>query len=163
MAPHAGIDPDPCPVRGRRPSITRISSLRLSLLFVRSAGGGLQRMWRRIGVLNSRGRFPDEAPGAKAMEIFAALSVGLLILVSGVVSVRTFALWRRTRGLPELLLTLMLFSGTVLGYPAMIATTQVPASRMWPLHVLANALESFGITCLLLFTLKVFRPQVLWA
>src|SRR5215831_21374380 len=97
------------------------------------------------------------------MEIFAALSVGLLILVSLIVSIRTFALWRRTRGLPELLLSLMLFSGTVLGYPAMIATTQIPASRMWPLHIAAQALESFGIACLLLFTLKVFRPHALWA
>ena len=97
------------------------------------------------------------------MEIFAALSVGLLILVALLVSIRTFALWRRTRGLPELPLCLMLFSATVLGYPAMIATTRIPASRMWPLHVLAMALESFGILCLLLFTLKVFRPRALWA
>jgi len=97
------------------------------------------------------------------MEIFAALSVGLLILAALVVSIRTFALWRRTRGLPELLLCLMLFSATVLGYPAMIATTRIPASQMWPLHVLAQWLECFGISCLLLFTLKVFRPSALWA
>ena len=97
------------------------------------------------------------------MEIFAALSVGLLILAALVVSIRTFTLWRRTRGLPELLLSLMLFSATVLGYPAMIATTLIPASQMWPLHVCAQALLSFGILCLLLFTLKVFRPDALWA
>lgn len=97
------------------------------------------------------------------MEIFAAGSVGLLILAALVVSIRTFSLWRRTRGLPELLLCLMLFSATVLGYPAMIATTRIPASQMWPLHVLATSLESFGITCLLLFTLTVFRPHTLWA
>ena len=97
------------------------------------------------------------------MEIFAALSVGLLMLAALLVSIRTFALWRRTRGLPELLLCGMLFSATVLGYPAMIATTRIPASQMWPLHVLATGLESFGITCLLLFTLTVFRPQTLWA
>jgi hypothetical protein len=97
------------------------------------------------------------------MEIFAALSVGLLMAAAFVVAVRTFALWRRTRGLPELLLSLMLFSATVLGYPAMIATTQVPATQMWPLHVGAQALMSFGFTCLLLFTLKVFRPHELWA
>ena len=97
------------------------------------------------------------------MEIFAGLSVGLLILAALVVAIRTFALWRRTRGLPELLLSLMLFSATVLGYPAMIATTLIPASQMWPLHVGAQALMTFGISCLLLFTLKVFRPDAFWA
>ena len=97
------------------------------------------------------------------MEIFAGLSVGLLVLAALVVAIRTFALWRRTRGLPELLLSLMLFSATVLGYPTIIASTQVPASQMWSLHVAAQAFMSFGYTCLLLFTLKVFRPDALWA
>lgn len=97
------------------------------------------------------------------MEIFAGLSVGLLVLAAFVVAIRTFALWRRTRGLPELLLSLMLLSATVLGYPTIIASTQVPASQMWPLHVCAQALMTFGYACLLLFTLKVFRPDALWA
>lgn len=97
------------------------------------------------------------------MEIFAGLSVCLLLLAALVVAIKTFLLWRRTRGLPELLLSLMLSSATVLGYPAMIASTQIPASQLWPIHVGALLLMSFGITCLLLFTLKVFRPDAFWA
>ncbi|HEY8156229.1 MAG TPA: hypothetical protein VII72_19020 [Myxococcota bacterium] len=97
------------------------------------------------------------------MEIFAGLSVGFLILTAGVVATKTFALWRRTRGLPELLLSLYLSCATVLGYPLMIASTQIPASEMWPLHLAGQVVTSFGFVCLLSFTLKVFRPEALWA
>jgi hypothetical protein len=34
---------------------------------------------------------------------------------------------------------------------------------MWPLHVAGQALMSAGFTGLLLFTLKVFRPNAIWA
>jgi hypothetical protein len=97
------------------------------------------------------------------MEIFAGLTVGLLILTALIVATRMFALWRRTRGLPELLLGLMLLCATVLGYPIMIASSLIPPSKMWPLHVAGQVLMSVGFTCLLLFTLKVFRPNALWA
>ena len=97
------------------------------------------------------------------MEIFAGLSVGFLILAARVVATKTFALWARTRGLPELLLSLYLSCATVLGYPLMIASTQIPASQMWPLHLAGQVAESVGFTCLLFFTLKVFRPEALWA
>ena len=97
------------------------------------------------------------------MEIFAGLSVGLLILAALIVAIRTFALWRRTRGLPELLLSLMLTSATVLGYPAIIASSLIPATQLRLLHVGSQALMAFGFTCLLLFTQKVFRPNALWA
>jgi hypothetical protein len=97
------------------------------------------------------------------MEVFAGLSVGLLVLAALVVVMRTFALWRRTRGLPELLLGLYLSGATVLGYPLVVAMTQIPASKAWGLHVGAQAVMGLGFACLLLFTLRVFRPDTLWA
>lgn len=97
------------------------------------------------------------------MVVFAGLSVLVLILAALVVATRTFALWLRTRGLPELLLSLYLTCATLLGYPLMIASTRIPASEMWPVHLGGQVLESIGTTCLLLFTLKVFRPDALWA
>jgi hypothetical protein len=97
------------------------------------------------------------------MEIFAGLSVCLLVLAALVVAIKTFTLWLRTRGLPELLLSMMLVCATVLGYPLAIAITQIPASRMWWIHVAFQVLMSLGFVCLLLFTLMVFRPGTLWA
>jgi hypothetical protein len=97
------------------------------------------------------------------MEVFAGLSVGLLILAALVVATRTFALWRRTRGLPELLLSLYLTGATVLGYPLMIASSRIPPSELWPLHLAGQVVSSSGLACLLFFTLTVFRARDLWA
>lgn len=97
------------------------------------------------------------------MEVFAGLSVGVLLLAAVVVAGRTLALWRRTRGVPELLLGSYLMCATVLGYPLIIAMTLVPASKMWPLHLGGQVIMSAGIGSLLLFTLKVFRPDAAWA
>ena len=97
------------------------------------------------------------------MEIFAGLSVGTLILVALAVVIRTFALWYRTRGLPELLLSLYLSGATVLGYPLTIAASRIPPAEMWPLHLAGQLAMSVGLTSLLLFTLTVFRPEALWA
>lgn len=97
------------------------------------------------------------------MEIFAGLSVGILILTALFVAIKTFSLWRRTRGLPELLLGTYLSCATVLGYTLMIVSTRIPPSELWPLHLGAQVLLSIGVACLLLFTLKVFRPDALWA
>ena len=49
------------------------------------------------------------------MEVFAGLSVCVLVLIALFVAIKTFAVWRRTRGLPELLLGTMLVTATVLG------------------------------------------------
>jgi hypothetical protein len=97
------------------------------------------------------------------MAVFAGLSVGFLILAALVVVIRTFALWARTRGLPELLLSLYLTGATVLGYPLMIASTRIPPSELWPLHLAGQVVTSGGVFCLLLFTLRVFRAKALWA
>ena len=97
------------------------------------------------------------------MEVFAGLSVGFLILTALVVAIKTFVLWTRTRGLPELLLSLYLTCATVLGYPVMIASARIPVSEMWLLHIAGLVVTSVGFACLLLFTLKVFRPRALFA
>lgn len=97
------------------------------------------------------------------MEIFAGLSVLALVLTALAIAVKTFALWLRTRGLPELLLSLYLSCATVIGYPLAIAMSQIPASENWWIHVLAQLVTSAGSVWLLLFTLKVFRPHTLWA
>lgn len=97
------------------------------------------------------------------MEIIAGLSVASLVLIALLVAIKTFATWRRSRGLPELLLGTMLVSATVLGYPLAVASSQIPPSEMWTLHVGSQALFTVGYACLLLFTLRVFRPDVLWA
>lgn len=97
------------------------------------------------------------------MEIFAGLSVLVLILTAFAIALKTFALWLRTRGLPELLLAVYLSCATVTGYPLTIAMARIPASESWLLHVTATLVMSLGWVALLLFTLKVFRPGTLWA
>jgi hypothetical protein len=97
------------------------------------------------------------------MEVFAGLSVCSLILTALFIAIKTLALWRRSRGLPELLLGVMLLSSTVLGYPLAIASTRISASEMGAIHVGSQLLFGLGFACLLLFTLTVFRPGALWA
>lgn len=97
------------------------------------------------------------------MEIFAGLSVVLLILVALFIAIKTFALWGRTRGRPELLLGTMLMSATVIGYPLAIAMKQIPAADNPWVSVAAQAMLGTGFCCLMLFTLTVFRPSSLWA
>jgi hypothetical protein len=97
------------------------------------------------------------------MEIFAGLSVCVLVLTALGIAIKTFAVWRRTRGLPELLLGTMLVTATVLGYPITIASTRFSPSEYWVLHLLSQSLFAVGYACLLLFTLRVFRPGVVWA
>ncbi len=97
------------------------------------------------------------------MEIFAGLSVAFLILAALIVSSKTFALWRRTHGLPEILLSAYLACATVLGYPLVIAASQIPPKEMWLLSLGGSVVMQVGFVCLLLFTRKVFRPGALWA
>jgi hypothetical protein len=97
------------------------------------------------------------------METIAGLSVVILVLTAFVVATKTFVLWLRTRELPELLLSIYLTGATVLGYPLLIAASQIPPTEMWPLHLCGSVVTNIGFSCLLLFTLKVFRPGVLWA
>ena len=97
------------------------------------------------------------------MEILAGVSVVVLVLAALTIAIKTLALWRRSRGLPELLLSLMLISATVLGYPLMIASTLIPPSDLRPVHLAAQLAMAFGYACLLLFTKRVFRAKSPWA
>jgi hypothetical protein len=97
------------------------------------------------------------------MVIFAGLSVCLLILTALFVAIKTSVLWLRTRGVPELLLSLMLLCATVLGYPLTIASSRIPPTELWGVHVASQVAMGLGFACLLLFTLKVFRPGSVWA
>jgi hypothetical protein len=97
------------------------------------------------------------------VEVFAGLSVLVLILVALFIATKTFALWLRTRGLPELLLAMYLSCATVTGYPLAIAMHLIPASQNWLIHAAGEVIMSLGAACLLLFTLNVFRANALWA
>ena len=63
---------------------------------------------RRGAGLKAPVRSPEAVPRRGKMEIFAGLSVLFLVLTALVIAIKTFALWRRTRGAPELLLGLYL-------------------------------------------------------
>jgi hypothetical protein len=97
------------------------------------------------------------------MELYAGLSVAILVLSALLVAIKTLTLWRRTRGLPELLLGLMLLSATVIGYPLAVACARIPATEFLPIHVAYPMAISVGFACMLLFTQKVFRPSASWA
>jgi hypothetical protein len=98
------------------------------------------------------------------METVAGISVAVLILTALFVAIKTFSLWHRTRAVPELLLGSYLMCATVLAYPLLIASSRISPSQMWPLHVGGQVVMSIGFTCLLFFTLKVFRAEApLWA
>ena len=97
------------------------------------------------------------------MELFAGLSVLVLVLTALGIAIKTFMVWRRTRGLPELLLGTMLVTATVLGYPLAVASSRISPSDLWFVHFLSQSLFTVGYACLLLFTLRVFRPNAAWA
>jgi hypothetical protein len=97
------------------------------------------------------------------MELFAGLSVCLLIASALIIAIKTFAVWRRSRALPELLLSVMLASATVTGYPLAIASHRIPASEVLWIHLAYPLVINLGFACLLFFTLRVFRPGVAWA
>jgi hypothetical protein len=97
------------------------------------------------------------------VEILAALSVGVLILSALTIAIKTFGLWRRSRQVPELLLSMMLFSVTVIGYPVAVACSLIPPAEVVSIHVVYPLAINGGFVCLLLFTQRVFRPKVPWA
>jgi hypothetical protein len=97
------------------------------------------------------------------MELFAGLSVCVLVLTALGIAIKTFAVWRRTRGMPELLLGTMLVTATVLGYPLAVASSRISPTELWLIHFLSQSCFTVGYACLLLFTLRVFRPDALWA
>jgi hypothetical protein len=108
--------------------------------------------------------FSEEySQGARGVEILAGLTVACLIVNAMFVAIKTLALWFRTRELPELLLSTMLFSVTVIGYPIALVCMWIPAKQFVPIHIAYTLTINGGFACLLFFTLRVFRPNVGWA
>jgi hypothetical protein len=99
------------------------------------------------------------------MALLAGIGGGAFVLVSTVVSVRLLLLARRTRGLPELLIGLGLLVLGAVGYPLTLAIRmlgEAPALQTG-LAVLHAALQFVGQGAIVLFTLRVFRPDAGWA
>lgn len=96
------------------------------------------------------------------MRALAGLSILLLVATSVGVGVRLLISWRRTRGLPELLLGGMLLLTVGVGYPGLILSSR---GGDWaaPLYVVSNLAVNAGFALLFLFTWRVFRPERAWA
>ena len=94
----------------------------------------------------------------------AALGGGAFVLASVVVSARLLALALRTRELPELLVGLNLALSGALGYPVAIYARVVhdPALRA-ALQILHGAMMVVGLTSVVIFNWRVFRPADAWA
>jgi hypothetical protein len=94
----------------------------------------------------------------------AALGGGAFVLASVVVSARLLALALRTRELPELLVGLNLALSGALGYPVATYARVVhdPALRA-ALQILHGAMMVVGLTSVVIFNWRVFRPADAWA
>jgi hypothetical protein len=97
------------------------------------------------------------------MEVFAAVAIGLLVLVSLAVSCRMLWLRAKGGGTPELLLGLMLFFTVGIGYPALIAAGRADAETARALFGLSNVCTNGGFALLFVFTWRVFRARERWA
>src|SRR5262245_11060951 len=96
------------------------------------------------------------------MQALAGLAIATLVIVSFAVGSRLVGVYRRTRHLPELLLGLMLLLCAGLGYPLRIAAAHVDPAAAGPLAAAGSLALAFGITCLIAFTGRVFRPESRW-
>lgn len=99
------------------------------------------------------------------MKLFSALGVGLFMITSAAVGARLLLLWRRTRELPELLLTVALWCTGVLGFAlGMIARLSAAAGgSATPIAVAALCSEYVGCGALAAFAWRVFHPRDAWA
>jgi len=100
------------------------------------------------------------------------LATLLFVLGSAVVSVRLLLLARRTREAPELLLGLGILLTAVLGYGVLILDAVLHGAPEEPQAVTAagvalraagRVLHDAGVTCFLVFVVRVFRPGQRWA
>lgn len=102
---------------------------------------------------------------------FHLVSTLVFVLGSAVVSWRLLSLSRRSHQAPELLLGLAILGSAVLGYGVLIAGMilrgQAPADEVSGIAMATTAvgktLHDVGVSCFLLFVLKVFRPNSSWA
>lgn len=97
------------------------------------------------------------------MEAFAALAIGLLVVISLVVAVRLLRLRLQGGGTPELLLGAMLLLTVGIGYPALIAAGRAQAETARVLFALSNVGTNGGFALLFVFTWRVFRARERWA
>ena len=97
------------------------------------------------------------------MQILAGLTISGLIVVSILVAVRLLLLYRRTTGMPELLLGLMLFTSVGLGYPLLIAGARIGGETGSLVSVFGSFGSSLGFAFLFAFTQQVFRRDAAWA
>lgn len=97
------------------------------------------------------------------MQAFAAVAIGLLVVISLVVAFRLIRLRIQGGGTPELLLGAMLFLTVGIGYPALIAADRAPQAFTRPLFVVSNFGTNAGFALLFVFTWRVFRAREIWA
>lgn len=97
------------------------------------------------------------------MEAFAAVSIGLLVVISLAVALRLLRLRRQTGGTPELLLGVMLLLTVGVGYPALIAAGRTEGETARALFGLSNVCTNGGFALLFVFTWRVFRARERWA
>jgi hypothetical protein len=54
-------------------------------------------------------------------------------------------------------------TATVIGYPLAVASSRIRPTELWGIHLLSQTCFTVGYACLMLFTLRVFRPNAAWA
>jgi len=97
------------------------------------------------------------------MQLLATASFGILIGASLLVGARLLLLYRRTGGLPELLLGAMLLLVTGIGYPLHVVADRVGSEWLSPVMIVASVSVGVGNALLFVFTWQVFRPRETWA
>lgn len=97
------------------------------------------------------------------MQALAGVAIATLLIVSVAVGVRLLTLHRKTGGMPELLLGLMLLLSVGLGYPLKIAATRIDPGVAGPVVAVSSLVVAVGFSCLVAFTWRVFRRDAEWA
>jgi hypothetical protein len=105
------------------------------------------------------------------IEGFHTLATLAFVGGSAAVAVRLLLLARRTRQEPELLLGAAILCAAVLGYGVLIANLVVRGDRTGAeapalgvfLSGAGRILHDFGVTLFLVFVVRVFRPEAVWA
>jgi hypothetical protein len=99
------------------------------------------------------------------IKIVSLAGLGLFMLTSLVVGLRVFVLWRRTRKLPELLLSIaLLFTGFLayaMGTLGKLVLSGSPQLRSG-LTLLGLSTECIGVAALIAFADRVFHPKGGW-
>jgi hypothetical protein len=100
------------------------------------------------------------------MQALGAVSFFAFVIASGLIGFRLLFLWRRTRELPELAISLAHLLGGFFGYGLLVAVTVLrwlPTQWNLALYILALVSMCGGAFSVALFTFAVFRPEARWA